>query len=304
MNIRPHQLASIALRFAMLCFAMLCFSTLCFSACATQKHAATRGLFDAPQPQQADGDGVTVAMADAMVDESAPAAQAPMEFAAGAMSKQQSPAPVMTSVASASMTTPKPAEASIGAAPNAMRLMIYTGQATVLVAGIEVAVNKITAEVQAHGGYVENQNGDTNSNTANITYRIPAEHFFAIKKNLANYGQVLSDSVQAQDVTKQVFDIELRLENATQSRARLMELLKQAQKMEDILAIEAEIRRLTDEIESMKGQLRYYKDQISFSTLSVSLMSNAPPPTSGPRRERSRFDWINSVGPEAVLNDF
>jgi hypothetical protein len=201
-------------------------------------------------------------------------------------------------------TVDKPLSATDAPPPSpGKRLMIYKGQATVLVPTVDVAAQKLIERVEALGGYVEGQNGDTASNTTTVTMRVPAEHFFTVRKELGTYGQVLNDSVNAEDVTKAVFDLEIRLDNATQARARLIELLKNAQKMEDILAIETEVRRLTDEIESMKGQLRFYKDQIAFSTLTVSFYSNAPPPTTN-TRTYSRFDWINRVGPERVLNEF
>jgi hypothetical protein len=182
--------------------------------------------------------------------------------------------------------------------------MIYTGTATVLVPSVPEAQEKLTRRVIEIGGYVESQQGDTAANTTTITFRVPAAQFFPLKAELPTYGQLLNDTVQAEDVTKQVFDLELRLDNATKARDRLADLLKQATKMEDILQIEAELRRLTDEIEAMKGQLRFLKDRVAFSTLTVSLYSNAPPPVTGPRRTYSRFDWINRVGPERVLNEF
>ena len=59
--------------------------------------------------------------------------------------------------------------------------------------------------------------------------------------------------------------------------------------MEDILKIEAEVRRLTDEIEGMKGELRNLGDQVAFSTLTVNFFADAPPPNPYPQRTRSRF---------------
>jgi hypothetical protein len=74
--------------------------------------------------------------------------------------------------------------------------------------------------------------------------------------------------------------------------------------MEEILQIENEVRRLTTEIEAMKGELRFLKDQVAFSTLAVTFYSSAPPPNTGPTRTRSRFEWINQVGIENVLYNF
>ena len=186
----------------------------------------------------------------------------------------------------------------------AKRLVIYKGALVVLVAGVEPAVEKLAARANELGGFVENQSGNSASNNATVTLRVPAEKFYALVTELGTYGQVTQKNVSASDVTKTVFDIELRLETAEKSRQRLLDLLKSATKMEEILQIENEVRRLTQEIEGMKGELRFLKDQVSFSTLAVTFYSNAPPPNQGPTRTRSRFDWINQVGVESVLYNF
>lgn len=186
----------------------------------------------------------------------------------------------------------------------AKRLVIYKGSLVVLVAAVEPAVEKLSARANELGGYVENQSGNSASNNATITMRVPADKFYALVNELGTYGQVTQKNVTASDVTKTVFDIELRLETAEKSRQRLLDLLKSATKMDEILQIENEVRRLTQEIEGMKGELRFLKDQVSFSTLAVTFYSNAPPPNQGPTRTRSRFEWINQVGVESVLYNF
>lgn len=198
---------------------------------------------------------------------------------------------------------PKPAESSEGGKP-AKRLVIYTGSVQVLVTNVVESADKLQAKVEAMGGFMLNRNGNTSSNNVTITVRMPAEQFHAVVKDLGSFGQVINEQLSANDVTKQMFDLELRLETAEKSRQRLLDLLKSASKMEEILQIENQVRRLTDEIERMKGELRFLQDQVSFSTLTVSFFSNAPPPTPGPMRTRSRFEWINQVGIEQVLGGF
>ena len=46
-------------------------------------------------------------------------------------------------------------------------------------------------------------------------------------------------------------------------------LLKQATKVDEILSIEREIGNLQTEIESVEGRMKYLKDRISFSSLTV-----------------------------------
>ncbi len=110
--------------------------------------------------------------------------------------------------------------------------------------------------------------------------------------------------MQANDVTNQHTDLTIRLENAEKSRQRLLALIEKATKIEDIIKIEAALRRLTGEIERMKGQLKLMIDQIAFSTVTVSLHANAPKAKPNKRRQQSRFPWINRIGIDQDLKRF
>ncbi|OGQ11708.1 MAG: hypothetical protein A2138_15695 [Deltaproteobacteria bacterium RBG_16_71_12] len=213
------------------------------------------------------------------------------------------PPPPLDKPADTDADRPKPLESSEGGKP-AKRQVIYTGSVQVLVTNVVESADKLQAKAEELGGFMLNRTGNTSSNNVTITVRIPAERFYLVVKELAVFGQVINEQLSANDVTKQLFDLELRLETAEKSRQRLLDLLKSATKMEEILQIENQVRRLTDEIERMKGELRFLQDQVAFSTLTVSFFSNAPPPTPGPMRTRSRFEWINQVGVEQVLGGF
>ena len=51
-------------------------------------------------------------------------------------------------------------------------------------------------------------------------------------------------------------------------------------------------------------QLWLVADATRSTTLSVAFFANAPAPTPYQARTRSRFEWINAVGIENVLNNF
>ncbi len=218
-------------------------------------------------------------------------------------------APADTGAGMLAMAAPKPAPEPMARAANVdtpaatpaeavRRLVIYTGAVSSLVAQVEPALAAFVAKVNADGGYLQNRSGSS------VTVRVPASQFFTTLQWLRQSGQVSDEQINAIDVTKQVFDIELRLKTADEARKRLLKLLESATKMDDILAIEAQLRRLTDEIEGMKGELRNLSDQIAFSTLTVNFYANAPAPNPYPQRTRSRFEWINQVGIENVMGSF
>lgn len=318
-----HRSAGSSSRWAILVVALALAAPACASARAAGGER-TRGLFDGDDVSGdlVSPDGQYLAPgAGGMPAEAAPvptaeAAQAPpglFDFdspQAGPVARAQ-PAP--RPAGPPSPPPPPPAGAPVAVAsdaapaveaPQKARLVIYKGSLTVMVTAVEEATEKLAARATALGGYVENQSGNSNANNATVTLRVPAEKFHALVDELGDYGQVTQKQLSASDVSKQVFDTELRLETAEKSRQRLLDLLRTATNMNDILQIEAQVRRLTEEIERMKGELRFLRDQVAFSTLAVTFYSNAPPPTPGPTRTRSRFEWINQVGIEQVLFNF
>ena len=181
----------------------------------------------------------------------------------------------------------------------AERLLIQRGTIRIEVARPEDAMRDFVAKVQQWGGYLQKQVGTT------LTIRLPAAKFddaFALARAT---GRVLVESREADDVTEEFVDLGIRLDNAKKSRDRLVEILQKADKVEDILKVEAELRRLTEEIERMEGRSKFLADQVALATLSVGFQAIAePPPPPKRARQQSRFDWVNRVGADAMLEDF
>lgn len=178
------------------------------------------------------------------------------------------------------------------------RLMVYSAAYSVLVSSIEEAVGALLKQTEAAGGYLSRRTD------AQLTIRVPAAKYREFIDSIPSYGRVLHESTNAQDITDQHTDLTIRMENAEKSRKRLLALLDKAEKMEDVLKIETALRRLTTEIERMKGQLKLLNDKIAYSTVSVEFQSKAPQVKPKRRRSNSRFGWINRIGIEQDLRRF
>jgi len=190
------------------------------------------------------------------------------------------------------------AETQEPASSPAERLLIYKGQIALEVARPAESMAAFLAQVKAWGGYMQSQVG------TQVIVRLPAKLFEDAFEHLRGTGRVLSESRRAQDVTEEYLDLEIRLDNARTSRGRLLEILKKAEKVEDILKIEEQLRRLTDEIERMEGRRRFLADQVALATLQVDFHAVAEPRPGNGRRRPNRFHWINLVGAERVMEDF
>ncbi len=178
------------------------------------------------------------------------------------------------------------------------RKVIYTGKFTVLSPNIEDSIDKLIEYVSSLKGHLSLRRDSM------IVCRVPAKSFQEVVKALPRYGQLLKKEIQASDVTRNYFDLELRINTAEKALERLVELLKKAEKVEDILKIEKEIHRLTESLERMKGEMRHLQDQIALSTLTIEFRTNAPPPRHHRHRTQSPFPWIRRVGIQSLLEEF
>jgi len=105
----------------------------------------------------------------------------------------------------------------------------------------------------------------------NISIRVPAAKFDLLLNTISESAEKLDKkNIRVLDVTEEFIDIESRVKTKKELEERYKELLKKANKVEEILSIEREIGSLRTEIESIEGRFKYLQDRVSYSTLSVS----------------------------------
>ena len=177
------------------------------------------------------------------------------------------------------------------------RRMVYRAALGIEVARVDEAIEKFLATVRGLGGHLSQRVDGT------VTVRVPAARFDETLAAARSHGRVLHQNLQASDVTKEYLDLELRIANTRKSRERLLALMEKADKVEDLLKIEEQLRRLTTELEQMEGELKWLADQVAMTTVEVGFQAVAA--AGSPRRRvASRFEWINQVGLESMRRDF
>lgn len=152
--------------------------------------------------------------------------------------------------------------------------IIKDGTMRIKTADMPAAKKRFDELLKSLNAYYELE--DLQNNDAQIRYelkiRIPAENFEKLISGIeSGRDEITGKNIQARDVTEEYLDIATRLENKRVYMKRYQELLSKAQKIEDILAIDENIRNLQEEIESSEGRLKYLNDQVAFSTLNVTL---------------------------------
>ena len=157
----------------------------------------------------------------------------------------------------------------------AARKLIRTAQLGIEVGDYAEAVRQAEALVEKLGGYVadsQTTRGRQDRRYGTLTARVPAEQFRAALASLKGLGKVLSENVATQDVTKAYTDVETRLRVKRETAARLQEILRgKTARLSDVLEVERELARVTEETEALEGERRFYDQQIALSSIALNL---------------------------------
>lgn len=175
--------------------------------------------------------------------------------------------------------------------PNAQpKRIIYTAAARARVENLDTAVARLNTRITAAGGFIASRHRTNNTyeKATELTIRLPADKLDGTLALLPRIAvEIDYQNLDSRDVTAQWLDLETRLQTKRDVRDRYIDILRnRAQKVEDILNAEDKIRVITEEIEAKEGQLRYLRDQVSLSTLTLSLYETVEYRETGPTYTR------------------
>lgn len=157
------------------------------------------------------------------------------------------------------------------------RKIIKEGHITFETLNLEKTRKNITELVKQMNGYVSNENSFNYNNKIeySLTVRIPAEKFDTLINLLSGeMAKIDNKNVYLMDVTEEYIDIEARIATKKTLETRYLDLLKQANKVDEILNIERELANLRGDIESFEGRLKYLSNKVSLSTLTITFYEN------------------------------
>ncbi len=167
-----------------------------------------------------------------------------------------------------------------GVGDSTLRFVIRNGSIDLTVENTRETIKTIQTLVTAAEGIISYSNVyefREGLYAANLTIRVPQDRFDAVMSQLEPLGKAANIQTGQDDVTMQYVDLESRLNNQKAQEARLVEILEMAENVEEVLEVERELFRVRGEIESMTSQFNYLKDQVSYSTINISLREEIIP---------------------------
>jgi hypothetical protein len=161
------------------------------------------------------------------------------------------------------------------------RLVIKNADLAIVVADVEGRMKEVSDLAEEMGGFVVSSNL-YQSYTSNyvevpegqIVIRVPAEKLEdALKAIKADVIEVQSETRSGQDVTAEYVDLKSRLKNLEAAEAQLDEIMKQATETEDVVNVFNQLVYYREQIEVVKGQIKYYEEAAALSAVSVRIIA-------------------------------
>ncbi|WP_097985971.1 DUF4349 domain-containing protein [Streptomyces sp. f150] len=170
--------------------------------------------------------------------------------------------------------------------------VIRTATLSVEVKSVPKAVATARGAAEGAGGLVASENTerlDDTYETSHLVLRVPQERFQEVLRELAGSGKLLSRTSNAKDVTDQVVDVDSRISTQRASVARVRELMDQAEKISDVVALEGELSSRQSDLESLLAQQASLKDRTSLATITLDLTPPDAPGDDGSKDEDPGF---------------
>jgi Domain of unknown function (DUF4349) len=157
--------------------------------------------------------------------------------------------------------------------PTAGRQIIYRATIWLRVKSFAEADRRITDLVKGAGGFIAQFHEERPQGLqrgGRWTVRVPVSQFDGFLDGVVQLGVADHRDVQSQDTTEEFVDLGSRLKNKQALEARLLELVaKRGDAIKDVLALEAELSRVREEIERLEGRLRFLSDRVALTTVEI-----------------------------------
>ena len=152
---------------------------------------------------------------------------------------------------------------------NSQRMIIWNASLSLEVDNLNDAVKESINIANNANGYLEKRSNYRQQN-ATLKLRIPSDKLTNTLTKIEKIGDVKNRYISSRDVTEQYIDLSARLKNKIVLRDRMKKLLDKANDVKDVIAIEKELNRIQSDIDVMQGRLKFLKNHVDMSELTIS----------------------------------
>lgn len=195
-----------------------------------------------------------------------------------AVAPESAPAPSATSTADVSTTV------------DADQRVIKTGSIDMTSNDVVSTVSAISTLAVTRSGFVQTSSTSDDEEgkaSAYVIIRVPSNVFEATMTDIKALGvHINNESVSGEDITEQFTDVSARLSAARAQEEQYLIILKSAETVGEVLAVQEHLAIVRANIESLQGQINYLTNRTDLATISIVISEE---PTAETASE-SKFD--------------
>lgn len=164
------------------------------------------------------------------------------------------------------------------------RLVIKNAALSMAVDDPQKSMDNITRMAEAMGGFVVSADmsqqplyNGSKVPQVNMSIRVPADRLVEALTTIKAETTlpIISETESSQDVTAEYTDLNSRLVNLQAAEKQLQQIMDSAVKTEDVLSVYSQLVSVREQIELIKGQMKYYEQSAALSSISIQLIANA-----------------------------
>ncbi len=169
-----------------------------------------------------------------------------------------------------------------------IRKIIKNGKLDLEAEDVEKAYASILDYVKQKGGYEFSHQKEVRDDFVSIKamIKIQPDKLEDVMTYSGNVAKVINSSTTSEDITDKYYDAQTRLQSKRKALEQYYALLNNAKSVNDILAIQSDIDKLTEDMEALEGKLKMWDQLVSESTLTITIHQ-----TNDPLKPKQVVSW-------------
>ena len=157
--------------------------------------------------------------------------------------------------------------------------IIKTGGITIEVDDFKKTRDQLDSLITLHNGFISKENAEKPNDRMKtvVTIKLLPDQFYPFLKSIEPLAsKVHAKNIHTSDATQEYTDLEARLKAREDIAERYKVILKRANTIGEIFTVEEKLRGVLEDIEAMKGRIRYLNEQVGLSTVTVTIFQYLP----------------------------
>lgn len=178
------------------------------------------------------------------------------------------------------------------------RMVVRTAVLRVRVESVVSAERAVRKWVAGSNGFIEDEQSsrlDGSEPSTLFVVRVPEKRFDAALDYFQSLGVTVDRSIDGQDVTSQIVDLDQRIKTLKAQEETYRNILRQARRVGEVLEVQDYLTRIRTEIESIEAQAKQLKALARLSTITLTLEQRVGPEKTGEDPNWASEAWAKAA---------